>query len=101
MENRTKSYLGVFDFLLNLGDQSLQVRNFLFGFLAIDLLKVSDPGLDEVDSVLETLHGLLILSVEALSDTKLVVSLGSESEQERLQNYQLSIQSISHLTWHP
>ena len=70
--------LSVLDLLLNLGDQSLQVRNFPLGLLVLSLLKVADPGLEEVDGVLQALHGLIKLGVEALSDSQLVVSLGND-----------------------
>ena len=74
--------LSVLDLLLNLRDQSLQVSNFFLGHVILGLLKVADPGLEEVDGVPQALHSLVILSVEALSDPQLVVRLGNIPELE-------------------
>ena len=85
MESNNNTCLRVLDLLLDLWDQSLEVSNFLLGLLTLGLLKVADPGLEKVDGVPQALHGLVILSVEALSDTQLVVSLGNNPEQKTLQ----------------
>ena len=74
----TNSYLGVTDLLLDLGDKGLKIRHLLLGSLILDLLKVGNPRLENVDGVLQALHGLIKLGVEALSDSQLVVSLGND-----------------------
>ena len=73
----TNSYLGVTDLLLDLGDKGLKIRHLLLGSLIFDLLQIGNPRLENVDGVLQALHGLVILSVEALCYPQLVVSLGN------------------------
>ena len=74
----TNSYLGVTDLLLDLGDKGLKIRHLLLGSFILDLFKVGNPRLENVDGVLQALHGFIKLGVEALSDSKLVVSLGND-----------------------
>ena len=76
-DSDTISYLGVVDLLLDLRDQGLQIRHLLLGPVVLGLLQIPNPGLENVDGVLQTIHSLVILSVKALSDPQLIVSLGN------------------------